>query len=153
MTERNYQSFFDRFIGSTEPLPFKEILAFVGLQFAEVKSRVPRLGIASGLDGRISAVLPEGAAAAGGVREGDVLVSVGQIPARSPEWASEFRRMYADKEGRPVSLGLLREGKPLQLNIKVRLDEEAEWKIQMRPETTDAQKKLLSQWLSEKFVQ
>lgn len=150
LTERNYKSFFDRFIGGTEPLPFKEILAFVGLQFAEVKSRVPRLGIASGLDGRISAVLPEGAAAAAGVREGDVLVSVGQIPAARPEWASEFRRMYADKQGRLVSLSLLRDGKPLQLNIKVKLDEEAEWKLQMRPETTDAQKKLLSQWLTGK---
>ncbi|MBA3439451.1 MAG: M61 family metallopeptidase [Pyrinomonadaceae bacterium] len=150
LTKSNYQSFFDKFVGDTASLPFKETLAFVGLQFAEVKSRVPRLGIASGLDGRIGAVLPDGAAAAAGVREADVLVSVGQITVSNPEWASEFRQMFANKEGQLVSLKLLREGKPVQLNMPVKLVEEAEWKLQPLPRATAHQKELLSQWLAGK---
>lgn len=150
LTENSYQSFFDRFVGGTEPLPFKETLAFVGLQLTEVKSRVPRLGVVSGPDKRIAAVLPEGAAAAAGVREGDVLVSVGQIAASSPEWAAEFRRVYAGKENQNVLLNLQRNGGAVQLNMKIKLAEESESKLQTLDEATNAQRVLLSQWLSGK---
>jgi hypothetical protein len=57
---------------------------------------------------------------------------------------------YADKEGETVAVKLIRDGKPLQLDLKIKLMEVSNWKLQRLPTSTPQQKELLANWLGGK---
>ena len=151
LTGRDYHPFFERYVGGTEPLPLHETFAYAGLRLEEQKTKVPRLGISTGNDQTLIALTPGGTVEAAGAKVGDRLVSIGPINTDDPKWVEEFRRAYADKEGETVAMNVIRDGKPLQLDLKIKLIELSNWKLQ-RPTTsaTPAQKELLDRWLSGK---
>jgi len=65
----------------------------------------------------IAAVVPGGPAARAGVKPGDLLRSVNDFPVRTPSEAIESLRRLAP--GSTVSLGLEREGAPVQVSLVV----------------------------------
>jgi len=98
---RSYEEFRRRYIDGRDPYPWGEALAAVGLRLQA--DSVPRMGVgvAPLPDGgaRVGQVVPGGAAAGAGLKEGDVIVSVNGQPAVGMFFGTGLRTMYA---GKPV---------------------------------------------------
>ncbi|MBA2339301.1 MAG: M61 family metallopeptidase [Pyrinomonadaceae bacterium] len=148
MTGKDYRPFFEKYVSGTAPLPFAEVLAFAGLRFEERKTKLPRLGISQGAGDLITDVVRGSAAEAAGAKAGDRLLGVGNFSTDNPNWAAEFRQFYADKEGATVKMYLLRDDKPVILDVKVRLVENSAFALSQIPEIAPAQKALLDKWLA-----
>lgn len=101
--ERNY-------IDGREPYPWQTMLKTAGMRL--VPDSTPRIGVTTGADpsGAVRVIdLDAGAAAAlAGVKVGDELVSVGEIPVSDADFGAKFRLRYA---GRPS-------GSPLPIVVK-----------------------------------
>jgi S1-C subfamily serine protease len=87
--------------------------------------REARLGISAGQDSTgavvIRQILPGGAAEEAGVKAGDILLAIGDIPINDPDFGSKFRERYANQEGKPLPLKVRRNGQEMTLNGTVRL--------------------------------
>jgi S1-C subfamily serine protease len=85
---------------------------------------VPRLGIYTTVDsgGVLVTKLEDNASAgAAGVREGDYLISIGDIPVTDEQFANKFRAKFGGAaEGSPISLKVRRSGQLLTLTGKLR---------------------------------
>ena len=84
------------------------------------------------------------------MKPGDILLSIGPFSTDDPKWPDAYRRAYAGKEGETVPMKVLREGKPVQLDLKIRLGENSNWNLRRLPESTARQKELLDKWVSGK---
>jgi predicted metalloprotease with PDZ domain len=117
----------------------------------ETREKVIRLGVSTGGDGSntLLEVTPGGAAAAAGVKAGDVLVGIGDTSiVNTPDWAANFRKAYANKVGEMVTLHILRESKPISLSMKVTQIDVPVWNMQRVPDMTKEQQALLDAWLA-----
>jgi predicted metalloprotease with PDZ domain len=150
LTGRDYQPFFDRHVGGTDPLPLDETFAYAGLRLEEQKIKVPRLGISTSADWKITQVVPASPAEEAGTKTGDILLSIGPFITDDPTWPEQYRRAYAGREGETVEMKVLRDGKPVQLTIKIKLREDSNWSLRRLPESAPAQKELLEKWLGGK---
>jgi predicted metalloprotease with PDZ domain len=150
LTGRDYQTFFERHVGGTEPLPVDEIFAYAGLRLEEQKNRVPRLGTATSPDRTIIYVAPGSPAEEAGAKLDDIFLSIGPFSTEDPKWPEEFRRAYAGREGETVEMKVTRDGKPVRLEVKIKLGESSKWNLSRLPESTPAQKELLDKWISGK---
>ncbi|MGB7924529.1 MAG: hypothetical protein WCF57_14905 [Pyrinomonadaceae bacterium] len=150
LTGRDYQPFFEKHVGGTEPLPLDQTLAYAGLRLEEHKNRLPRLGTATSPDRTITYVAPGGPVEEAGAKTGDIFLSIGPFSTDDPKWPEEFRRAYAGREGETVEMKITRDGKPLQLSVKIKLADASTWTLSRLPESAPAQKELLDKWLSGK---
>lgn len=151
ITKKDYQPFFEKYVGGTEPLPYEEVLGYAGLSLGERREKSIRLGVSTAEDGKkINAVLPGGAAEAAGLRAGDILVSVGDIKVTDAGWAAQFRKLYADRAGETIPLQVMRGEQPLTLNIQVRQVEQTSWELRRLPQMTPSQQSILDAWSSGK---
>ncbi|HYG79841.1 MAG TPA: PDZ domain-containing protein [Pyrinomonadaceae bacterium] len=151
ITKKDYQPFFEKYVGGTEPLPYEEVLGYAGLSLGERKEKVIRLGVSTAEDGKkINAVFPGGAAEAAGVRAGDILVSVGDIKVTDAGWAVQFRKTYADRAGETIPLRIMRGEQPLTLNVQIRQVEQTSWELRRLPQTNASQQSILDAWSSGK---
>lgn len=119
------REFYDWYVDGRDPLPLTETLARIALVYESVTEDLPYLGVGAGPGpgGEIvvTGVTPESAAAAAGVEEGDVLVSVGEIQiAGAPDWGETFRARYAGRAGDPLPIVVMRDGAEVRLEGVVR---------------------------------
>ncbi|MGB9178548.1 MAG: PDZ domain-containing protein [Pyrinomonadaceae bacterium] len=150
LTKKDYHSFFEKYVGGTEALPYTEVLSYAGLQLDETKNKVPRMGISTDNDKKITALVPGGAAEGAGVRAGDVLVSIGEIKVSDPDWSATFRKTYASRIGETIILSVQREGKPVSINLKLGEAEISSWKVSRLSVLTKEQQNILDAWLNGK---
>jgi predicted metalloprotease with PDZ domain len=151
LTGKDYHPFFEKYVGGTEALPYDQVLAYAGLSLTQTKNKVIRLGIGTDGDGSnvIVSVTPGGATDVAGIKVGDMLVGIGDVSAlNNPAWAANFRSAYANKVGETATVYLMREGKPLSVNIKVSQVDNPIWKMQRVPNMTKEQQALLDGWLA-----
>jgi predicted metalloprotease with PDZ domain len=124
-------AFHDSYVDGREPLPLAETLALGGLRLQQATVREPFLGVAGGVqDGEVvvSAISPDSPAEEAGVREGDVLLSVGGLELTDPAWGDRFRETFADRVGDPLEIRVRRgeEEMALQGRVAVRTSDEYE---------------------------
>ncbi|MGA9996834.1 MAG: PDZ domain-containing protein [Pyrinomonadaceae bacterium] len=150
LTKKDYHAFFEKYVGGTEALPYTEVLSYAGLQLDETKNKVPRMGISTDNDKKITALVPGGAAEGAGVRVGDVLVSIGEIKVSDPDWSATFRKTYASRIGETIILSVQREGKPVSINLKLGEAEISSWKVSRLSVLTKEQQNILDTWLNGK---
>ncbi len=107
---KSFASFNSRYIDGREPFPWDSILPLVGLRAHQ--EQVPRLGVLTqqDLNGMLVANVTEGSsAAAAGVRAGDYLISVGDIPVVDQQFGAKLRAKYgASAEGSPLPITVRR---------------------------------------------
>jgi predicted metalloprotease with PDZ domain len=119
---RTFSDFAARYIEGREPFPWDRTLALAGLRMA--RPNVPRLGVYTTIDsgGVLVTKLEESAAAAAaGVREGDYLISIGDIPVTDEQFAEKFRAKFGSApEGSPILLKVRRGAQLLTLTGKLR---------------------------------
>jgi predicted metalloprotease with PDZ domain len=107
---RSFDDFSRRYVDGREPFPWDAALRTVGLRIE--RDSAPRIGVSTAPDAegaiRVMEVSPGSAAAAAGVRTGDVMVRVGDVAVDDPNFGARFRAEYF---GKPT-------GTPLPLTVK-----------------------------------
>jgi predicted metalloprotease with PDZ domain len=132
------RSFYDRYVDGRDPLPYAEVLARIGLAYAQRVADLPYLGVGAQPsetgEMTVNDVTPGSAAEAAGLREGDVLVSVGDVRV-TPEadWGAEFRERYAGADGAPLAIVVRRDGTETTLETTVRTRERIDVTIAADP--------------------
>lgn len=107
---KSFASFSARYIDGREPFPWDSILPLAGLRARQ--TRVPRLGVLTTQDANgivIANVQPGSAAEAAGVKPGDYLLSVGDIPVEDQQFGARMRAKFgASAEGTPMPIKIRR---------------------------------------------
>ncbi len=107
---RSFDDFSRKYIDGREPFPWDAALRTVGLRIQ--RDSAPRIGVSTAPDAenaiRVVEVAPGSAAAAAGVRVGDVMLKVGDVAVDDPNFGIKFRTQYL---GKPA-------GSPLPLTVK-----------------------------------
>jgi predicted metalloprotease with PDZ domain len=121
--ETMFTDFAARYVDGREPLPWARVLPLAGLRLR--RDNEPRLGVYTLQDSAGTIVVTQleegGSAALAGVREGDRLVSVGEIAVNDERFAEKFRAKFgAATEGAPLSIRVRRGTESLTLAGKLR---------------------------------
>ena len=107
---KSFDEFERQYVDGREPFPWATALPTAGMRL--VPDSTPRIGVTTTGDStgtiRVVSIESGGTAAQAGVRPGDVLVSVGDVPIADQEFGAKFRLRYS---GRPT-------GSPLPIIVK-----------------------------------
>ncbi|MEO5815902.1 MAG: hypothetical protein ABIT20_11550 [Gemmatimonadaceae bacterium] len=107
---RSFDVFEGLYVDGREPYPWPTMLRTIGLQL--VPDSIPRIGVTSAADPagavRIMEIQSGGSADVAGVRVGDELMKVGDIPVADSDFGVKMRAQYS---GRPA-------GSPLPIVVK-----------------------------------
>ncbi|MGQ0538686.1 MAG: M61 family metallopeptidase [Gemmatimonadaceae bacterium] len=113
-----------KYIDGREPYPYDRVLPLAGLRLRTDSVRSPRIGVTTEPDSlgvRVSGVEPGSAADAAGVKQGDILLRVGDIPVNDATFGERFRARYGAAEGSNVPLIVRREGRETALQLTIRV--------------------------------
>jgi predicted metalloprotease with PDZ domain len=133
---QSFSDFYARYVDGRDPYPLDRILPLAGMRMTIDTVREPRLGISTAADSTgifVNAVLPGGAAQEAGVRPGDQLLALGDIPIGSPDFGPAFRARYGKEEGGSLPIKVRRGADTLTLNSKIRLGSRVERRIEADP--------------------
>jgi predicted metalloprotease with PDZ domain len=116
---RSFDDFEEKYVNGRDAYPWALMLPLAGLRI--VPDSAPRIGITTLSDPttnaiRVTELEPAGAAQAAGVKVGDVLVSIGDIPVNDGSFAARFRVKFAGRAaGTPVPITVKRGEQTLNL--------------------------------------
>ena len=131
---RSFTEFNAKYIDGREPLPWDQVLPLAGLRLRTDTLREPRLGISSSLDSAgaivIREVVPGSPAEDAGVKTGDILLSLGDIPVDNPDFGQRFRERFGKSEGDSLPIRVRRGADTLSLPGRVRLGTRAETRLE-----------------------
>jgi predicted metalloprotease with PDZ domain len=136
---KSFADFAERYIDGREPFPWATMLPLAGMRIVSDTIREPRLGVSSapvpsGTGVVITGVDPTGAAAEAGVREGDILLSIGDIAVQDQTFGQRFRQQFASRgEGTPIDLRIKRGEQEVALQAKVRMVARVETRVEADP--------------------
>jgi predicted metalloprotease with PDZ domain len=129
---KSFDDFNAKYIDGREPMPYASVLPLAGFRLKIDTIRVPMIGVSSAPDSsgvRIAQVQPGSPAEAAGLRPGDYLLQVGDIPVRDPSFGEQFRTRYARAEGTKLPVKIRRDDQTLDLQIDVRLTPRTEQRL------------------------
>lgn len=119
---KSFADFSARYVEGREAYPWDRVLALAGVR--ETRPNAPRLGVYTVGDtgGVLVTRVEEGSsAAAAGVREGDYLLSVGDIPVTDEQFGDHFRAKFGNAaEASPIVVKVRRAGAAMSLTGKLR---------------------------------
>lgn len=121
---KDFSGFNDRYIDGRDPFPWDSVLPLAGLSLVTDTLRIPRFGIETQTDSvgaKVTNIAPDGAGAAAGLRLGDEITQLAEIPITGEESFDQFRTRYAGKEGAEVPIKIRRGSESLTLTARVRL--------------------------------
>ena len=120
---RDFPGFNDRYIDGRDAFPWDSVLPLAGLRLQTDTTYLPRLGINTQVDSlgtHVIQVVPGGAAAASGMRAGDILVSLGTVAVNGEPSFQLYRETYAGKDGADIPIVVVRDGSQITLAGTVR---------------------------------
>jgi len=137
----SFEDFYARYIDGREPYPWTDLLPLAALVL-EVDTTVrPLVGIyplEDSLGVRIDGLTQDGAAAVGGVREGDYILSAGPVQIRDSDSFDEFRAHFADlPEGTPYEVVVRRGAETVRLELTLRLSEDISYSLVEDPNASE----------------
>jgi predicted metalloprotease with PDZ domain len=131
---RSFADFNARYIDGRDSYPWAAVLPLAGFRFVSDTIREPRLGVFSQPDSagiRVTSVEPGSAAMVAGVRAGDYLVSIGDLPV-DEQFGARFRAKYGRApEGGALPLQVKREGQTVTLNSTLRFSVRTQSAVQL----------------------
>jgi len=132
---KGFDDFYRRYVDGREELPLAGVLPLAGLRFVVDTIQEPRLGVGTVVDSTgalvVTMVEPAGAFAAAGVREGDQLVSVGEVAVDDEGFGARFRARYAKAPaGTRFPVAVRRDGAPLALSATLAFAPRVECRVE-----------------------
>ena len=139
---RSFQDFFQRYVAGTDEIPFDDFLGVAGLKLKIDVAKKADLGfqtaVSSGEETAVSALEPDSAAAAAGLREGDVI-----LPSRG-KFRSLDEWLRDRAPGDTVTLHVEREGQETEISFVVGAREDRQYSIAEISNPTGKQRRILS---------
>ncbi|MBK8248033.1 MAG: PDZ domain-containing protein [Gemmatimonadetes bacterium] len=120
---RDFADFAARYVHGREPLPYSSTFALAGIRLQVDSTREPRLGLYTEQDSsgvRVTAVDSGSSAELAGVRPGDYLLVIGDVPV-TEGFGERFRARHARGEGREVTVKVRRDGSELVLPMRIQM--------------------------------
>ena len=143
--------FFDRYVRSTEPLPYDEALGYAGLRLKKNPMKDPfNAGLMVDYEERTAFILTvrnDSPAENAGLQSGDEIIEVGGKGLVKDNWPATISRF---KPGQSVPVTVKRDRRTLKVNLVLGDVERFEYKIEELPGATAEQKKLRTAWLEGK---
>lgn len=132
-----FAEFNARYVDGREPFPWERLLPLAGMRLEADTTRLPRLGVFTTNDSAavtVTDVEPGGTAALAGVRPGDILVSVGEIPVRDGSFGARYRARYG-RESTSLGLPIIvrRDGQEVTLNGQLQFATNVERRVVADP--------------------
>ena len=119
---KSFTDFAARYIEGREAYPWDRLLPLAGMR--ATRPNAPRLGVYTIADSGgvlVTRVEENSSASAAGVREGDYLLTVGDIPVTDEQFGEHFRSKFgAAADGSPIAIQVRRAGVVTTLNGKLR---------------------------------
>jgi predicted metalloprotease with PDZ domain len=107
---KSFAAFNTMYVDGREPFAWDSILPLAGLRIRQ--ERVPRLGVLTAQDANgivVRETVDGSTAARAGIRPGDYLVSIGDIPVDDQQFGAKLRAKYgASVEGSPLAIKIRR---------------------------------------------
>ncbi len=133
----SFDDFYARYVDGREPYPWDEVLPLAGLSLQQVTTVRPLVGIFAEYDSlgvRVAGLSPGGAAADGGIREGDYLLRAGPVELGTPQDFDEFRAHFSDiPEGTAYEVVVRRGEEEVALELDLRLSEDVQYTLDEDP--------------------
>jgi len=140
----SFTAFNDRFVDGRDPYPWGEWLAKAGWLVRTDTLRQPRIGVSMQADSAgllVVLVDPASMAAEAGIRPGDLITAIDGIPTSNPAWQG-WREKYAHREGAPIEIRIVRDGRTITLTPAVRFSTTIQRKVVDDPAASDKQKRI-----------
>jgi predicted metalloprotease with PDZ domain len=140
----NMKEFMEKYVDGREVYPWSLWLPKGGWRLRTDTLHVPRMGVSFQGDsaGLLVVLVEPGSMAAGaGIRPGDVVISIDGISTRNPAWEN-WRVKYATREGSPIEIKLIREGKPVTITPAVKFATLTERKLEADPAASSKAKRI-----------
>jgi predicted metalloprotease with PDZ domain len=145
------RDFFDRYVRSSETLPYLEALGYVGVRLNKKPMKDPfNAGLEVDFEKRtafIQTVRNDSPAENAGLQSGDEILEVGGKSLVKDNWPATISRF---KPGQPIPVTVKRDRRTLKVSLVLGEVERFEYKIEEIPGATAEQKKLRTAWLEGK---
>jgi len=132
----SFTEFASRYVDGREPYPLDRVLPLAGMRVMPDTVREPRLGIQSTADSTgiiVAGLVPGGAGQEAGLRVGDRLLALGDIPITDPNFGAAFRERYGKQDGATLPIKVRRGTDTLTLNAKVQLSQRIGRRVEADP--------------------
>ncbi|HVF51797.1 MAG TPA: PDZ domain-containing protein [Pyrinomonadaceae bacterium] len=138
--------FFRRYVRGTETPPYEEALAHVGLRLVRgVNEREPfNAGLRTD-DGVVNVVRPDSAAARAGLRQGDVLVSIGNANVTGETWRDTLNTF---KQGARVPFKVRRASQTVNADIILDAPDNFTYRVEEIKDAPKEARALRAAWLA-----
>jgi predicted metalloprotease with PDZ domain len=137
---KSFADFDAKYVDGREPYPWATLLPLAGFGYVTDSIREPRLGIFTQPDSgavRVTSVAEGSAAQQAGVRAGDLLLAVGDIPVADVTFGDRFRAKYASgAEGGALPIQIKRGGQTMTLNGTLRFETRSQSRVTIDPKAT-----------------
>jgi predicted metalloprotease with PDZ domain len=148
----DFQDFFDRYVRSTQTLPYDEAFAFVGLRVNKVQLKEPfNAGMSIQFDDprtpTIENVRNDSPAENAGLQSGD---QIGELAGRVMNKDNWLQTLARYKTGQSVSITVKRNRRTIKTSLVLGEPERFEYRIEELPGATAEQKRLREAWLNGK---
>ncbi|MBX6333320.1 MAG: M61 family metallopeptidase [Gemmatimonadaceae bacterium] len=133
---KSFADFAARYIDGRDPYPWASILPLAGLRLTVDTTRIPTLGLNTYPDSlglRILGVTPGSAADDAGVRAGDYLLALDDIPVTARDFVTRFREKAGNRPGTPVAIKVQRGEDTVAVTAKLHVDERIGVRIEADP--------------------
>jgi predicted metalloprotease with PDZ domain len=146
VTGEDWGDFYARYVSGVEELPYAAVLVPAGLAVELTVNRTPDLG--AELRGTVVASVPAGGEAArAGVRVGDRVASIDGVEVTRSTIREQVSKLAVGAEAK---LRLLRDEATLEVSLKVGVKERTSCRLKRSPSITEAQKRILDDWLGKR---
>jgi predicted metalloprotease with PDZ domain len=136
----SFDDFYARYVDGREPYPWDEVLPLAGLSLQQETTVRPLVGIFPAYDSlgaRITGLSPGGAAADGGVQEGDYILRAGPVEISDAASFNDFRAHFANlPEGTKYEVVVRRGEEEVTLELDLRLSEDSQFTLVEDPEAS-----------------
>ena len=138
------REFSEKYVDGREAYPWDRWLPKAGWRLHADTLHQPRLGVSLQRDATgllVVIVDPGSMAAAAGIRPGDVITSIDGVPTSNPSWEG-WRVKFAQREGAPIEIKLVRDGASMTLTPPVKFATLIDRKLEADPGATDKAKRI-----------
>jgi predicted metalloprotease with PDZ domain len=140
----NIAEFNEKYVDGRERYPWDQWLAKAGWRLHSDTLHQPRMGVSFQPDSAgllVMLVEPGSMAATAGIRPGDVVTSLDGIATSNPAW-QDWRQKYALREGAPIEIKVVRDGRGITLNPPVKFATLIDRKLEADPAASDKAKRI-----------
>jgi len=140
----NMKEFIDKYVDGRAVYAWDQWLPKAGWRLQTDTLHTPRMGVSFQKDSAgllVVLIEPGSMAASAGLKPGDVVTSIDGISTNNPAWEN-WRTKFAAREGAPIEVRLIRDGKTITIDPPVKFATVINRKLEADPNAPDKAKRI-----------